>query len=83
VRLDILHLIFKKICFWLCWVIFAAPRLSLVVARRLLIAVASLKEEHGLRACGLISCGLSCSVASGIFPDQGSNPCPLYWQMDP
>ena len=21
--------------------------------------------------------GLSCSVACGIFPDQGSNPCPL------
>ena len=24
--------------------------------------------------------GLSCSVACGIFPDQGSNPCPLRWQ---
>ena len=24
--------------------------------------------------------GLSCSAACGIFPDQGSNPCPLYWQ---
>ena len=24
--------------------------------------------------------GLSCSEASGIFPDQGSNPCPLHWQ---
>ena len=26
--------------------------------------------------------GLSCSVACGIFPDQGSNPCPLHWQAD-
>ena len=25
---------------------------------------------------------LSCSVACRIFPDQGSNPCPLYWQAD-
>ena len=24
----------------------------------------------------------SCSVACGIFPDQGSNPCPLHWQAD-
>ena len=26
--------------------------------------------------------GLSFSSASGIFPDQGSNRCPLHWQMD-
>ena len=26
--------------------------------------------------------GLSCSAACGIFPDQGSNPCPLHWQVD-
>ena len=26
--------------------------------------------------------GLSCSVAWGIFPDQGLNPCLLYWQAD-
>ena len=25
---------------------------------------------------------LSCSAACGIFPDQGSNPCLLHWQMD-
>ena len=24
----------------------------------------------------------SCSVACGIFPDQGLNPCPLHWQAD-
>ena len=24
----------------------------------------------------------SCSAACGIFPDQGSNPCPLHWQAD-
>ena len=26
--------------------------------------------------------GLSCSEARGIFPNQGSNPCPLYWEAD-
>ena len=26
--------------------------------------------------------GLSCSAARGMFPDQGSNPCPLHWQAD-
>ena len=26
--------------------------------------------------------GPSCSAARGIFPDQGSNPCPLRWQAD-
>ena len=26
--------------------------------------------------------GLCCSAACGIFPDQGSNPCPLHWQAD-
>ena len=26
--------------------------------------------------------GPSRSTARGIFPDQGSNPCPLHWQTD-
>ena len=26
--------------------------------------------------------GLSCSLACGIFPDQGANPCALHWQED-
>ena len=72
------------IYFWLCWVFLAV--------RGLLIAVASLAENTGLSSCGsralehrLSSCGtrgLSCSAACGIFPDQGSNPCPLHWQVD-
>ena len=35
--------------------------------------------ERRLSSCGA---GLSCSAACGIFPDQGSNPCPLHWQAD-
>ena len=26
--------------------------------------------------------GPTCSASCGIFPDQGSNPCPLHWQAD-
>ena len=39
---------------------------SVVAARRLSSMV------HGLR----------CSATCGIFLDQGSNPCPLHWQVD-
>ena len=71
--------------------------LLFVAVRRLLIVVASLVAEHGLQARGLQQLwlsgsrvqaqqlwrtGLSCSAACGIFPDQGSNPCPLHWQAD-
>ena len=70
---------------------------SLVVVLRLLHAVASLVAENGLRSMGVSSCGsralerslsgrgargLSCSVARGIFPEQGSNPGLLHWQAD-
>ena len=30
----------------------------------------------------VVAHGPSCSVARGIFPDQGSNPCSLHWQAD-
>ena len=30
----------------------------------------------------VVAHGPSCSVACGIFPDQGSNPCPQHWQAD-
>ena len=30
----------------------------------------------------VVAHGLSCSVACGIFPNQGLNPCPLHWQAD-
>ena len=31
---------------------------------------------------GVVAHGPSCPAARGIFPDQGSNPCPLHWQAD-
>ena len=38
----------------------------------------------GSRRAGsaIVAHGPSCSMACGIFPDQGSNACPLHWQAD-
>ena len=38
----------------------------------------------GLQSAGsaVVTHGLICSVACGIFLDQGSNPFPLHWQVD-
>ena len=41
---------------------------SLVAVGRLLIAVASLTEEHGLSACGLSICGMQA-------PERGGHSC--------
>ena len=56
--------------------LFIAVRGSLTIA-------ASLVAEHRLETRRLGNCGSrllcpSCSAACGIFPDQGSNPCPLH-----
>ena len=39
---------------------------------------------HRLQSAGseVVTHGLSCSPACGIFPDQGLNPYPLYWQAE-
>ena len=61
------------------------------VVHGLLIAVASLAEQRlqGTWAQGFWSTGsgvlvrgFSCSVACGVFLDQGSNLCLLHWQID-
>ena len=36
----------------------------------------------GAQASGVVAHGLSCSVVCEIFLDQGSNLCPLFWQVD-
>ena len=43
-----------------------------------------LLRSTGSRRAGsvIVAPGPSCSAACGIFPDQGSNPCPLNWQAD-
>ena len=35
----------------------------------------------GFSSCSMWAQRLSCSVARGSFPDQGSNLCPLHWQV--
>ena len=50
-----------------------------------LVAVASLVVEGRLQAAqasGVVVHELSCSVAHGIFLDQGLSPCLLHWQED-
>ena len=43
-----------------------------------------LLRSTGSRRAGsvVVAYGPSRSVACGILPDQGSNPCPLHWQAD-
>ena len=55
-----------------------APPAVLLVAEHKLAGIRALE-------CGsvVVVLGLSCPAACGIFPDQGLNPCPLYWQAEP
>ena len=75
--------------FWLCWVFVSVRGLSLVAASgghsSSRCAGLSLSRPLLLRSTGsrhkgsvTVAHGPSCSAACGIFPDQGSNPCPLH-----
>ena len=64
---------------------------SLAVEHRLWGAWASAFVAHGsgvsarrLQSTGsvIVAQELSCSLAPGIFPEEGSNPCLLHWQGD-
>ena len=57
---------------------------SLVFEQSLQGAQASVVTAPGLQSTGSVAVahGLSCSAARGIFPDQGSNPYLLHWQVD-
>ena len=81
------------IYFWLCWVFVSVRGLSLVVASGghsssrcagLSLSWPLLLWSTGSRGAGsvVVAHGPSCSAAYGIFPDQGSNPCPLHEQAD-
>ena len=43
-----------------------------------------LLRSTGSRRAGsvIVAHGPSCFTACGIFPDQGSNLCPVHWQAD-
>ena len=81
------------IYFWLCWVFVSARGLSPVAASGghsssryvgLSLSWPLLFRSTGSRRAGsvVVTHGPSRSVACGIFPDQGSNPCPLHRQAD-
>ena len=78
------------IYFWLCWVFVSVRALSPVAASEghsssqcTLSRPLLLRSTGSRRASSVVVAhGPSCSVACGIFPDQGSNPCPLHWQAD-
>ena len=85
--------IYLFIYFWLCRVFVSVQGLSLVAASGghsssrcvgLSLSRPLLLQSTGSRRAGsvVMAHGPSCSAACGIFPDQGSNPCPLHWQAD-
>ena len=87
--LDFFFLIYLVIYFWVCWVFVSVRGLSPFPESRihssLRCAGLSLSWPLPLRSTGsrragsvVVAHGPSCSVACGIFPDQGSNPCPLH-----
>ena len=78
---------------WLCWVFVSVRGISLAAASggHSSSRCAGLSpsrplslQSTGSRRAGsvIVAHGPSCSAACGIFPDQGSNPCPLHWQAD-
>ena len=81
------------IYFWLCWVFVSAQGLSPVAASGghsssrctgLSLSWPLLLRSTGSKHAGsvVVAHGPSCSAACGIFPDQGSDPCPLHRQAD-
>ena len=85
--------IYLFIYLWLCWVFVSVRGLSPVVASGghsssrctgLSLSRPLLLRSTGSRRAGSVIAahGPSCSAACGIFPDQGSNSCPLHWQAD-
>ena len=86
-------IIYLFIYFWLCWVFISVRGLPLVVASGghsssrcagLSLLGPLLLRSTSSRCTGSVAVahGPSCSTACGIFPDQGSSPCPLHWQAD-
>ena len=88
-----LFFIYLLIYFWLRWVFVSVQGLSPVAASGghsssrcagLSLLRPLLLQSTGSRRAGsaVVAHGPSRSAACGIFPDQGSNPCPLHWQAD-
>ena len=85
--------LFIYLYLWVCWVFVSVRGLSLVVASGghsssrcagLSLSRPLLLRSIGSRRAGsvIVAHRPSRSVSCGIFPDQGSNPCPLHWRAD-
>ena len=85
--------IYLFIYFWMCWVLASVQGLSPVAesgghsssrcagpspSRPLLLRSTSSRRTGS----AVVAHGPSHSAARGIFPDRGTNPCPLHWQAD-
>ena len=90
---NFIYLFIYLFYLWLCWVFVSVRGLSLVAASGghsssrcagLSLSRPLLLRSTGSRRAGsvIVAHGPSCSAACGIFPDPGSNPCPLHWQAD-
>ena len=92
-HLVLFFFFFNFIYLWLCSVFISVRGLSPVAAsgghsssrcaglslsRPLLLWSTSSRRTDSV----VVAHGPSCSAACGIFPDQGSNPCPPHWQAD-
>ena len=88
-----LFFFFNLFYLWLCWVLVSVRGLSPAVASGghsssrcagLSPSRPLLLRSTGSRRAGsaIVAHGPSRSAACGIFPDQGSNLCPLHWQAD-
>ena len=87
------YYLFIYLYFWLCWVLASMRGPSPVAASGdhsssrcagLSPSRPLLLRSTGSRRSGsaAVAHGPSCSVACGILPDQGSNPCPPHRQAD-
>ena len=85
--------VYLFIYLWLCWVFVSVRGLSPVAASGghsssrcagLSLSRPLLLRSTGSRRAGsaVVAHGPSCSMACGILPDQGPNPCSLHWQAD-
>ena len=68
----------------LWWLLSLQVKVSRVLGPQYLQHMSSVVVAPGLWSTGLIVVvhRPSCSLACGIFPGQGSNPCLLHWQAD-
>ena len=88
---------FQKLCIyrWLHWVFIAVSGSPLAVvsgdysaaAEHVFLVLVAFPccgaEDLGCLASAVMECGLSCPAAAyGIFPEEGTNLCPLNWQAN-